>query len=167
MRISILLVLFTLSYLNAHTQVMAKENSPEAVAFEKEYQKNIKLSKINDVYIPKDIDEALSRLVKLSPPASMEKFRLGEEKLVSEKLQYKLGKWMIANWNFYGGSRLSHTIKADGVMHPEDMSQYLMRLLHRQLNNKPLDKENLAQELAMTRKKTTSETLGFQTKANH
>lgn len=154
-------------FLTTQAQVMAKKDSPEAIAFEKEYQKNIKMTKIRGVYIPADIDEALVRLEKLSPPASMQKFSSGEEKMVCKKLHYGLGRWMMENWNFYGGSRLSHAMKSEGVVHPDDMAQFLMRLLHRKLNNSPLDKEALAEELSVARKKITAEILGFETKAHH
>ena len=156
-----------LSSIIVQAQVMAIEDSEAAKAYEKEYQANIKLSKLNGVYIPSSLDEAYNRLKKLSPPASIAKFGQGEEKVVAEKLHFGIGRWMIVNWNFYGGSRLSHLLKKKGVKHPDDMAQFILRTFHRKLNNKPLEEESLAAELLTARKKETQEVLGFQTKENH
>jgi hypothetical protein len=151
----------------AYGQVMADDNSSSAKAYQKEYNKNIKLTKINGVYIPASLEEAFSRLERLSPPASIAKFQSGEESIVAKKLHYGIGRWMINNWNFFGGSRFSHMLKIKGVVHPDDMAQFVIRTFHRHLNNKPLDEESLIQELAVARKKTAQEVLGFQTKDNH
>jgi len=164
----LIFLLLCLGFANAGLgQAMAKENSEAAKAFEKEYKKNIKLSKINDVYIPKTLGEAHRRLEKLSPPNSIAKFKMGEEKMVAEKLHFGIGRWMIVNWNFYGGSRISHLVKEKGVLHPDDMAQFILRTFHRKLNDKPLDEETLIEELSSARKKTTQDILGFQTKENH
>ena len=165
----LLFLTFCLSFstLMIHAQVMAVKDSAASKAYEKEYQTNIKLTKINGVYIPGSLDEAYNRLEKLSPPASIARFQIGEEKDVAEKLHFGIGRWMIVNWNFYGGSRLSHLLKQKGVKHPDDMAQFLLRTFHRKLNNKPLGEEALVDELLAARKKTAQEVLGFQTKDNH
>ena len=160
-------ICFVFSSTLVQAQVMAVKDSEAAKTFEKEYQKNIKLSKINGVYIPSSLDEAFNRLEKLSPPASIAKFQTGEELIVAEKLHFGIGRWMMVNWNFYGGSRLSHLLKQKGVMHPDDMAQFVLRSFHRKLNNKPLEENALVEELVLARKKTTQEVLGFQTKDNH
>ncbi len=153
--------------LGAYSQAMADDSSSAAKAYQKEYNKNIKLTKINGVYIPGSLEEAFSRLEKLSPPASIAKFQTGEESIVAKKLHYGIGRWMIANWNFFGGSRFSHLLKTKGIVHPDDMAQFVIRTFHRHLNNKALDEEALIDELSISRKKTTQEVLGFQTKDNH
>ena len=118
------------------------------------YQVNIKLSKINGVYIPANITEAFLRLETLTPGDALEKFKLAEEKEVCRKVHFGIGRWMIVNWNFYEGSRLSHYLKEKGLLHPDDMAQFLLRTFHRHLNKKDLEQKAIIEELAEERKKT-------------
>ncbi len=156
--VSLCLIFFSASI---YGQSIAVEGSDAQKQFEKEYQANIKLTKIRGVYIPATVDEALIRIEKLSPPAAMSKFHMAPEVEVSAKLHFGIGRWMIQNWNFYTGSRISHELKTKGVLHPDDMAQFLLRSLHRKLNNNPLDEELLIEELAKSRKKIASEALGL------
>ena len=144
-----------------HGQAIAEENAEAAKAYEAEYAKNIKLTKINGVYIPGNLKEAFRRLSKLSPKASIANFKSAPEKKVCQSLHFGLGRWMIENWNFYTGSRLSHYLKGLGVLHPDDMAQFLLRTYHRHLNALPLDEEALVEELAQERKKVAEEVRGY------
>jgi len=150
-----------LSSLNLVAQVIAVEGSESEKAYDKEYQKNIILTKINGVYIPGTLKEAFRRLSKLSPPSAIDKFKTAPEKKVCKSIHFGLGRWMIENWNFYGGSRLSHLLKSKGVLHPDDMAQFLLRTYHRHLNTLPLDEEVIITELAANRKKVAQEVRGY------
>ncbi len=121
------------------------------------YAINIRMSKINGVYIPRDLEEAHSQVMKLSPSESLRKFAAAPEKEVSEKLHFGIGRWMIINWNFYEGSRLSHYLKQKGLLHPDDMAQFILRTLHRKMNNKPPGMKSLIEELEVARKKEIEE----------
>ena len=123
------------------------------------YQVNIKLTKINGVYIPANISEAFLRLETLTPKDALDGFKMAEEKEVCRKLHFGIGRWMILNWNFYEGSRLSHYLKEKGVLHPDDMAQFILRTFHRHLNGKELDQESIIEELANERKKIAKETI--------
>lgn len=147
-------------------QAISKDNSEAAKAHQKEYEKNIKLTKIADVYIPASIDEAHNRLKKLSPQSSLAKFSQAQEKEVCRKIHFGMGRWMIQNWSFYNGSRLSHLLKTKGVRHPDDMAQFLLRTFHRRLNNKPLEEESLINELAEARKIAGADSLGIPVNPN-
>ena len=116
------------------------------------YAKNIKKSRISGVYIPKDINDAFTELDNLSTDDSKAKFRSGTEDIVADRLHRALGQWMVVNWNFYEGSRLSHHIKGIGVTHPEDMGEFMIRVYHRYLSDKPLDSEMLATKIEAKRK---------------
>jgi hypothetical protein len=119
------------------------------------YAANIKMSKLYGVYIPKDTDDAIDRLNKMTPPDAIEKFKNAPDEIeVSRKLKMGIGRWMILNWNFEEGSRLSHYLKQQGLLHPEDMSQYLMRVYYRRLNNLPDNSEAIIEELSIARKET-------------
>ena len=121
--------------------------------FDSIYAINIQLSKINGVYIPKDLNEAHQRILDLSPAESISKFSGEEEIEVCKKLHFGIGRWMIFNWNFYEGSRISHYLKNLGLSHPDDMAQFLLRTLHRKLNMKELDEKRIIEELVIEREK--------------
>ena len=117
------------------------------------YAINIKLSKIKGVYIPSNLNEAFDRLNKLTPESAIANFKNAEEIEVCKKLHFGIGRWMIINWSFYEGSRLSHYLKQKGLFHPDDMAQFILRTYHRSLLNKDLDEKEIIDELVKARKK--------------
>jgi len=121
------------------------------------YAINIQLSRINGVYIPRDLSEAHKRIIELTAADKLDGFAKAEEKVVCKKLHFGIGRWMILNWNFYEGSRLSHYLKEEGLLHPDDMAQYILRTLHRNLNKLELEKESIIAELKEARMKEVNE----------
>jgi hypothetical protein len=103
-------------------------------AFDSAYAVRITKEEINGVYIPVDVADAFDELKRLSSPVDLEKFRKAPEDLIRSKLHFGLGKWMIVNWGFYEGSRLSHFLKEAGLEHPDDMARALVVCFHRSLN---------------------------------
>ena len=101
---------------------------------------------INGVYIPKDIAEAYDEFIHLSPDESIAQFKLMDEVIAAKKLHFGIGRWMIVNWSFYEGSRLSHVLREAGLLHPDDMAGVLIRVFHRKLNGNPENLENLVSE---------------------
>jgi len=144
----ITLVLFVFSQFPVQGQKIANTRAE----FDSLYRLNIKMSHIHDVYIPQSLLDAFDRLNELSPPASIEKFKMADEDLVCRKLHYGLGKWMIVNWNFYDGSRFSHYLKRKGLLHPDDKAQFVLRTYHRFLNEKDLNEKEIIDEFAKQRK---------------
>ncbi len=125
------------------------------------YNSNIKKSRIHDVYIPKNLSDAHRRIQKLTPEDAIQKFIQSEDEVaVSKKLHFGIGRWMIHNWNFYEGSRFSHYLKQKGLLHPDDMAQFVLITLHRNLNEKPLNEEEVIQMLAIERKKEARSLIG-------
>lgn len=112
--------------------------------FEKQYQERIKKDKLNGIYIPKNLDDALSQLDKLISPESQLKIKAIPEDTVCMALHPRLGQWMIMNWGFYGGSRLSYYLKSAGITFPDDMADFLLLAYHRKLNGKPVAIRELA-----------------------
>lgn len=148
-------VLLTISSLLL-TSVYAQEEAPMPTTPEEaeaKYARNIKKSRIKGVYIPKDHKEAILELKEMSPDKALGKFRTQSEDMVVRKLHFGLGRWIRYNWNFYEGSRLSEHLKKMGVSHPDDMSNFLMRLLHRDLNGNPANEKELIAKLSDDRKK--------------
>jgi len=118
------------------------------------YAKNIKLSKINGTYIPRNLDDAHRRLNKLTPDDAVEKFKNAPDgETVSRKLHFGIGRWMIVNWSFEEGSRLSHFLKGKGLLHPDDMAQFILRTYYRKLNELSENDQVIIDQLAVERKK--------------
>ena len=140
--------------------------------FEAEYQKRIRKTRIADVYIPKDLEDAFVELKRLSHPDDLRKFAAAEETEVCRKLHFGLGKWIMSNWQFYNGSRFSHYIKGQGVTFPDDMAQFVLRSFHRHLNEVDLETEVLALEYSEKRnqdhqkKLESAETIGRRKRAD-
>lgn len=125
----------------------------------KAYAENIKKEFINDIYIPKSFEDAFDELKRLTEPGTLEKFKNASEETVSKKLHFGLGRWMAVNWNFEGGSRLSHQMKEMGVSFPDDMVQLMIVSFHRHLNGKTLLLEQQAMLYYEKRKKENEERL--------
>lgn len=109
------------------------------------YATNVKKTRINGVYIPKNLDEAFEELKALSTPEATRKFSLGSEETVAKKLFYGIGRWMSFNWNFEGGSRFTKHLADLGVYRNDDMIDFMIRVYHRHLNKKPLNTADLAE----------------------
>ena len=70
MRFTILALIFSLITLSkSEAQSLARDDSDAAKLYEKEYKKNIKLSKINGVYIPSSVEEALESCLLYTSPS--------------------------------------------------------------------------------------------------
>jgi len=95
----------------------------------------------------------LSELDRLSTPEAKVHLKKADEKTIGKKLRFGLGRWMEYNWNLQEGSRISHLLRNMGLWHPDDMVEYLIILYYRHTNDKPLDSEILAKNLAEQRAK--------------
>jgi len=121
------------------------------IRLSKEFNRN--KATINGVYIPVDINDALQRIIDLTPANAIDKFKNAPEEGIDRKLHFGLGKWMIVNWCFYEGSRLENHIRHLGLSHPDDMADLLIICLHRNLNKRELDIPKLVKKLADARNK--------------
>lgn len=116
------------------------------------YQSNIKKSKLYGVYIPRDLDDALTQLIKLTDESAREKLKTTDEETVARKLHFGLGRWMEYNWNFVEGSRFSHYLREQGLFHHDDMVRFMLICFHRYLAKRPLESEVLIHTLQEERK---------------
>ena len=110
---------------------------------EKDYQERLEKTMINGVYIPKDLADCFIQLNRLTDEESRIKFKNMPEEDASRKLHFSLGRWIIYNWSFYEGSRLSYYLSNLGVSHPDDMARFIITTYHRNLNRKKLDVKEL------------------------
>ncbi len=137
--------------------VLAQDPPVTEDEFEKAYQKRIKKEYLNGVYIPKDLADCFIQLNRLTDDESKAKFKNMTEEDAAHKLHFSLGRWIIYNWGFYEGSRLSFYLKNLGISHPDDMAQFVIITYHRNLNKSKLDVKQLidhyAEKKEMDRKK--------------
>ncbi len=147
-----LLLILIISFLSIGTLFAQVPESGDA--YLKEYNRRIKKEMLNDVYIPKDLNDAFLELTRLTDKEARIKYMNADEDVVVKKLYFSLGRWILHNWGFYGGSRLSHFLKTKlGVSHPEDQAVFIMRTYHRSLKKEELNVKELVVELKEHRKK--------------
>ncbi len=141
----LLIILFIVFASNLFSQ-----NTPEE--FEKMYQERIHLERINDVYIPKNVEDAMLELDRLTDSnVAAGLIQISEDSLAS-KLHFSLGRWMQINWGLEEGSRLSFYLKSKGLSFPDDMEDLLIRCWYRHLSNKDLEQEKLIENYIAKRK---------------
>ncbi|MEE9439251.1 MAG: DUF6794 domain-containing protein [Saprospiraceae bacterium] len=109
--------------------------------FEKLYLRNIKKTRINGVYIPKDLDDAFKELDALSPENAKLKFKNAAEDVIATKLHFGLGRWIKVYWNFTEGSRYVEYLRQMGLTDHDHMIQFTIVSYHRYKNNTPLEIE--------------------------
>lgn len=130
-----------------------------AEEFEKRYERRIQQDVLAGTYIPKDLTDVFMELNRLIDKPSKQKFKTASEEEVVHKLYFSLGRWMIVNWGFYGGSRLSVFLNKLGVHHPEEMAKFLIITYHRNLNKNKLDVKELVTSLQEARSQEAAERL--------
>lgn len=123
-----------------------KEAEAESDAFEQDYETRIRKDMLYGVYIPKDLADAFHQLSQKTDQDSRDKFTAMSEEDARHKLHFSLGRWIIHNWGFYGGSRLSKYLNDIGIFNPDDMARFIILTYHRELNSKPLGVKELVEE---------------------
>ena len=137
---------------------MSAQKPPETKEeYEKAYEWRIRQEYLYEVYIPADLTDAFIQLNRLIDDPSRQKFKALDEEEATHRLFFSLGRWIIHNWGFYGGSRLSHFLHGLGITHPEDMARFVMITYHRNLNRKPLEVKALVERFQEARKKEAEE----------
>lgn len=154
--LSILITFVASSFSYAQSPNVDPQDTIPVSLFEKryneKYERNIKKSRINGVYIPKDLDQAYQELLALSSNESIDKFKNAEKEFVVSRLHYGLGRWMILNWNFYDGSRYSHYLTELGLSHPDDMARFTLLTFHDYVNGVESDINGTVEKLVSERK---------------
>jgi hypothetical protein len=141
------LLLFLIFLVNTyHAQNPAKQSEKTvidsirdkaSVELDSIYKSNIKKSKLYNVYIPKDLEDAFAELDRLSPKESLERLRKIDEVTMARKLHFGLGKWISHNWNLVEGSRYSQYLKGLGLVFADEMIDFTLVSYHRHLTQKP------------------------------
>jgi hypothetical protein len=150
-----LFVIFSLIQLCLLAQSKGQpEGPPDTEAeFEKQYQERITKDRLFNVYIPKNLEDAMLQLDKNIPREMQEKYKSVPEDTICMIMHNRLGVWIINNWGFYGGSRLSHYLRSAGVSFPDDMADLILIAYHRHLHGKTVTMRELAKPFREKRKK--------------
>lgn len=115
----------------------------EADKWMRNWEARAELERIDDVYIPKDLTEAMSELDRLTDDSMAAVITLAPEDEIASKLHFSLGRWMQLHWGLEEGSRLAANLRTRGLSFPDDMMDLLIRCWHRHLNGKPTEEEVL------------------------
>ena len=122
-----------------------KEAEAEQNAFEEDYDYRVRQEMLYGVYIPKDLEDVFRQLNEKTDETSREKFTAMSEEDAGRKLHFSLGRWIIHNWGFYGGSRLTKYLNDIGIFNPDDMARFIIITYHRELQRKPLGVKELVE----------------------
>ncbi|HRO73486.1 MAG TPA: hypothetical protein PK611_07440 [Saprospiraceae bacterium] len=141
-----------------YTFSVSAQNKPKPfVSKDSLYNENIKKSRLYGVYIPRDIPDAVQKLMELTEEKARESLKKIDEETVARKLFFGLGRWMSYNWNFDEGSRFSHYLRYKGLYDTDDMVTFMLITFHRNIMNKPLDSDNLLKKIIADRQKKNEE----------
>ena len=116
--------------------------------FNRKYQERIKLTRINDVFIPANTAEAMKELDRLTEEEARRKLITVPEDSIASKLHFSLGRWMLLNWGMEEGSRLSHYYRLRGVSYADDQVDLLLRCFYRHVAGKDLRAKDLIKHYA-------------------
>jgi len=131
--------------------------------YEATYQRNIKKSRINGVYIPKDLEEAFEELDNLSPEGAKAKFKNAPEDIIASKLHFGLGRWISVYWNFIEGSRYVEYLRTLGLTDHDHMIQFTIVSYHRYMNDRPQEIDTRVAEYKKQREAYLEELKGRRT----
>ncbi len=132
------------------SQLLYGQNTAEEV--NKIYNERVNLERINDVYIPLNIQEAMVELDRLTDDGVAAGLVDSPEDTLASKLHFSLGRWMQIHWGLEEGSRLMAYLKNKGLSFPDDMTDLLIRCWCRHLKKQPMDEEVLIQQYISKRK---------------
>ncbi len=144
--------ILSLLFFSINLNLIAQEDTTYQHKYALEYEQRIKKSHLNGKYIPKDVQDAMLRLDQIVDKHGQERFRTQPEDHAVRTIHFSFGRWMIVNWGFYEGSRLSHFLRSKGITYPDDMASTLMYCYHRKLNEEPMQLDSLASHYAKLRK---------------
>ena len=151
-RMIVFLTMFCSSKIIFGQKVQSNELSKDSL-----YNENIKKSRLYNVYIPRDIDDALIKLMELTNEDARLPLLKIDEHTMAKKLYFGLGRWMEYNWNFEEGSRFSHYLRQKGLTYTEDMTRCMLITFHRHITGKHLNIDDLIKNLVEERKKKIKE----------
>lgn len=150
------ILFFSIIWTVCNASIWAQDTEEEILRI---YKDRITQERINDVYIPKDLPDAMLELDKLTDAKKARELLQASEDTVASKLHFSLGRWMQIHWGLGEGSRLMEHLKSKGLSFPDDMMDLLIRCWYRHLKGQDLNEEILIQGYIQHRKKEHLERL--------
>jgi hypothetical protein len=102
----------------------------EKVTYQNDYR--FLVDRIDGIYIPKDIDEAIDSLDTI---LSLEDKRYIADSLSLSRFlatsHFGIGMWIRNNWGLWSGSRLQRYLSRKNVFHPDDMSGEILKAYYK------------------------------------
>lgn len=143
MRYIIALITFLGLCMSAQGQVIT--DFPVDSSVIKEFEKRVKLTRIEGKYIPIDLNDAIAELNKIMEDGAKKKFKEMSEDNARRKTHFSFGKYINARWHIQDGSRLTLWFQSNKIYNTDDMIDCIIATYHRSLNNQPLQFEQLAE----------------------
>jgi hypothetical protein len=114
-----------------------QELKAEQVDYEERYNKNLTADTINNIYIPKDLNDCIVQLDLILTAEKKDDILANGIETGSELL----GLWIRNYWGLWSGSRLQVYLKSKGFNNAEDMSAYILDGYYRHLKEKAFNSE--------------------------
>jgi len=89
------------------------------------------------VRIPTDLEDAFRELDRMLHPGLKARMKGGNQNQMIEH-HFGLGRWMRNNWGLWGGSDLARFFFRRGIMHPDDMSGFILAQYWNRLHGQPI-----------------------------
>ncbi|MCH2021091.1 MAG: GTP cyclohydrolase [Saprospiraceae bacterium] len=102
------------------------------------YQARIKKTKLDGMYIPKDLNDVFRELNKLMDDEAKKTFMAFSDEEVDLKTHRTMGLWLEHKWSLSEGSRLSEYFRKMRVPHYDYMIGIIITSYHRHLHGKNL-----------------------------
>ena len=93
--------------------------------------------KMDDIYIPRDLDDCFVELNKIFTNEDIEKLK-NEDEDYMVSYHNNLGRSLRNDWGLWGGSRLKSWFLIRGIEHADDMSGIILDSYWRHLNSEPI-----------------------------
>lgn len=129
-----------------------QNNQKPFVSKDSSYNENIRKSRLYNVYIPRDIDDALAKLIELTDQDARNRLLTIDENTMAKN--YIL-VWE-GGWSTIGILKkvLVFTLpEAKGLIFTEDMTRFMLIIFHRHISQKELKSEEIIAKLSDERKK--------------
>ena len=143
----LLLLIFPISFIQAQDSTKVTKADKVIIKPQKKrgdyvndsiYQVRIKESKLDGMYIPKDINDVYRELDKLMDDEAKKTFMAFSDQEVDAKTHATLGAWLENKWSLSEGSRLSEWFRKLQVPHYEYMIGIIITSYHRHLHEKDI-----------------------------
>lgn len=121
---------------NKSERLARQEKQQVEIKERQEYARRLTLETINNVYIPKNLEDCFLQLDKLLSEIDKKEMQALPKR--DNMIQYHLGlgMWIRNNWGLWGGSRLQKYFNDRGITHPDEMSSIILEYYYDWLSGK-------------------------------